>query len=246
MENNKNQDQENIIKNTDKNINLFQYLINIDNYVHEYLYILYLKKDKINNMMIIDNYYINFFKQIIKDVTTQNTSIITNNKLKYEKFIDKKICSEVNLEYIKNTSISYLYLYYIIAKWDYLPQNIFFYNIENENTFPIEMYIIPKKDIEILSNNYSLFNFVGDNIILSKKENRFHKKLSFKKWWNKFIKKNIPNVFQYCPELTFSVKRENITKNGKKYYQDIFDYINKDPYCQELYYLDRCWYYIFS
>tara|TARA_Y100000991_G_C21923496_1_gene327578 strand:+ start:337 stop:1077 length:741 start_codon:yes stop_codon:yes gene_type:complete len=245
MENSKNQDQENIKKKIEKNTNLFQYLINIDSYIYEYLYILYLKKDKINELMIIDNYYINFFKQIIKDITINNTSIITKNKLEYENFVEKKICSEVNLEYIKNTSISYLYLYYIITKWEDLPQNIFFYNIDNENTFPIEMYIIPKKDIEILSNNYSLFNFVSDNIILSKKESRFHKKLSFKEWWNKFIKKSIPNVFQYCPELTFSVRRENIKKNGKKYYQDIFNYINQNPYCQELYYLDRCWYYIF-
>ena len=245
MENtDKNINQEKI-ENIDKNINLFQYLINIDCYINDYLYILYLKKNKTEKKMIIDNYYINFFKKIIQDIDITHTQIVTTKNILYTNLIDKNTCADINHNYLENTSISYLYLYYIIKEWNNLPKNIFFYNSENENTFPVEMYIIPKNNIEIFSNNYSIFNLNGDNLILSKKENKLIHTFSFKVWWNKFIKKKIPNVFQYCPELTFSVKRENIKKNGKQYYQDIFNFINKNPYCRELYYLDRCWYYIF-
>lgn len=236
------------MNNIDKNINLFQYLTNIDCYVYDYLHVLYLKKKKTKDYLIIDNYYINFFKNVIKDITIKDTCIITYNNILYSNLINTEICSKVNFEYIKNTSISYLYLYYIIQNWEELPDNIFFYNIENENTFPIEMYIVPKKNIKFLSNNYEIFNIVNNDIILSKQEiqNVKHKTyLSFKQWWNRFIQKNFPSVFEYCPELTFSIKKENIKKNTKEYYQNIFDYINNQPYCKELYYLDRCWYYIF-
>lgn len=231
--------------NIDKNINLFQYLINIDCYINDYLYILYLKKNKTDQQMIIDHYYINFFKKIINDVDVMHTEIVTIKETLYKNLTNKNICLQVNHNYLENTSISYLYLYYIIKRWDNLPTNVFFYNLENENTFPIEMYIVPKSKIDFFSNNHGIFNLNGDNLILSKKENKLVGNFSFKLWWEKFIKKNIPNVFQYCPELTFSVKRENIKKNGKQYYQDIFNFINKNPYCRELYYLDRCWYYIF-
>lgn len=231
----------------DKNINLFQYLINIDCYIYDYLHILYLKKQKTKDYLIIDNYYINFFKNIIKDITLKNTCIITYNNIKYSHLIQDTI-SKVNIQYIRNTSISYLYLYYIIDNWNILPENIFFYNIENENTFPIEMYIVPKKNIDFLSNIHGNFTMINDDLILSKNElSKIKQKtyLSFKQWWIKFVKKKIPIVFEYCPELTFSVKRENVQKNGKEYYQNIFNYINCNPYCKELYYLDRCWYYIF-
>ena len=236
------------MEDIDKNVNLFQYLTNIDSYVYDYLHVLYLKKKKTQDYLIIDNYYINFFKNIIKEISMKDTCIITYNNALYSNLINKDFCSKVNFEYIKNTSISYLYLYYIIENWDELPENVFFYNIENENTFPIEMYIVPKKNIEILSNNYELFNIINNDIILSKQELRNVRQknnLSFKEWWNKFIKKKIPSVFEYCPELTFSIKRENIKKNTKEYYKNIFDHINLQPYCKELYYLDRCWYYIF-
>ena len=234
--------------NIDKNIDLYNYLTDIDCYIYDYLHILYLKKNKTNDFLIMDGYYINFFKKIIKDITIKNTCIITKKKTIYSDLIENEICSNVNNEYIKNTSISYMYLYYIIQKWDTLPENIFFYNTDNENTFPIEMYIVPKKNIEFLSNNYEFFNIVNKDIILSKQEICKIKQktfLSFTQWWDTFIKKSFPKVFEYCPELTFSVKRENIKKNSKEYYQNIFNYINSYPYCKELYYLDRCWYYIF-
>lgn len=235
--------------NIDKNINLFQYLINIDSYIYEYLNIIYLKKDKeINKPLIIDSYYLNFFKTIITDINISNTSIVTINNINYKYLIDNQIISQINQNYLKQTSISYLYLYYIIVKWDSLAENIFFYNENNENIFPLEMYIVPKRNIEILSNNHTLFNLNGNNIILSKKDNNKVKhsdSLSFKSWWDKYIQKNIPPVFEYCPELTFSVKKKNIKKNNKEYYINIFNYINSKPYCKELYYLDRCWYYIF-
>ncbi len=240
---------DNNLNNVNENANLFLYLINIDNYISEYLHILYLKKNKnINNMLFIDSYYINFFKKIIKDSNIKDTCIVTKQNLIYNNLIDNEICSKVNNEYLKNTSISYLYLFYIIQKWDNLPSNVFFFNDCNENTFPIELYIVPKKNIEILSNNHKLFNLVSGKIILSTEENRKVRQktnLSFIEWWNKYIKKNIPEIFEYCPELVFSVKRENIKKNSKDYYLNIFNYINSNPYCKELYYLDRCWYYIF-
>jgi hypothetical protein len=236
------------MEDIDKNINLFQYLINIDCYIYDYLHILYLKKQKTDDYLIIDNYYINFFQKIIKDINSKNTCIITYNNIKYSNLIEGNIVTKINSEYIKNTSISYLYLYYIIDNWDNLPENIFFYNIDNENTFPIEMYIVPKKNIDFLSNNYATFNMINDDLILTKQElSKIKQKtyLSFKQWWNKFIKRKIPPVFEYCPELTFSVKRENVHKNDKEYYQSIINYINLHPYCKELYYLDRCWYYMF-
>ena len=232
------------------NVDLFLYLTNIDNYIIDYMNILNLKQIKdINNRLMIDYYYMNFFKKFIKDCNKEDTCIVTKREVPYKELLEIEICHQVNDEYITNTSISYLYLYYIIKKWDNLPSNIFFYNYSNENTFPIDMYIVPKKNINYFSNNYKTFNLIYDDIILSKEESKKIKQptnLKFIEWWKLYIQKNIPTIFEYCPELVFSVKRDNIKKNGLQYYLNIFNSINEKPYCKELFYLDRSWYYIFS
>lgn len=236
------------MNNIDKNVNLFQYLINVDSYIYEYLHIIYLKKNKnLDKLLLIESYYLNFFKQIINDINIKQTSIITIKDISYKYLINNEFISKINKNYLDKSSISYLYLYYIIINWDSLPENIFFYNENNENIFPLEMYIIPKNNIGILANNHQIFNLNNNDIILSKKEKNNIKQvtnLSFKSWWDRYIKKKLPEVFEYCPELTFSVRRENIKRNSREYYINIFNYIHYRPYCKEIYYLDRCWYYI--
>ena len=110
------------------------------------------------------------------------------------------------------------------------------------------MYIVPKKNIEIFSNNYEIFKLNSGDIFLSKSEKskiKSNSGISFIQWWKYYIKKDLPEIFEYCPELVFSIKRNNIKKNGKEYYINILNHINKYPFGKELYYLDRCWYYIF-
>jgi hypothetical protein len=240
--------------NLSKNINIFKYLTNIDNYVIEYLNILNLKIEKeINYEMDIDKYYINFFKNIINDLDINDTVIVTqqNNIPNYNKFIRSYSFSNIYSvdTLINHGSNSFLYLYYIISNWDKLPNNIFFYNNDSEYNFPIELYIIPKKELNTLMNNYCFSSINNYNISFSKEEKKKIKykcDLSFSEWWGKYIKKDIPDILEYCPNLVFSVNTKKIKENSLEYYKNILNSIYNKPYCEEIFFLDRCWYYIFN
>jgi len=58
------------------NVDLFLYLTNIDNYIIDYMNILNLKQIKdINNRLMIDYYYMNFFKKFIKDSNKTRSTV---------------------------------------------------------------------------------------------------------------------------------------------------------------------------
>lgn len=240
-------------------IQLFENMINIDNYVKDYLFILS-KKYKHNkwNWLDIDNYYSHFLNNIIHSKNKTQIGIIiqdTYHDKSIEQYLKFKI-PYINLDYFIQHygSITIGYLYYIIQYWDDLPSQLLFYNhlIEHDKyIFPLCLYLIPKKKIDILINHYQTIVIENQDISLSQTEkhklNTYPDHFNFKEWCNTFLNINVDDihVIEYCPELIFSINTNSIKKKEKIYYQTILTYFIQRPFCKEMIYLEKMWYYLF-
>lgn len=71
--------------------------------------------------------------------------------------------------------------------------------------------------------------------------------LIFKEWFIKNVKDKLPEkeLFHY-PFALFAVKKEQILKHSKEYYENLIKEVNWDVNPIEGHYFERSWYYIFN
>jgi len=234
------------IKKIKKNINYFQYITDIDSYILDYLFILKKKNEKnIKEELIIDSWYLMIFRNLIEKSDKKNIEIIAENiDHKYERFIYKGFRSKYNIQ-TRN-------LLYIIQNWDKLPKNLVFINEKhylNKDNLPIELYLVPKNNIDITMNNSHLIMLQNNKIKYTNHEKREilrRAKLPFKEWWKKYLMKTMPIVLKCCPNEIFSVSRKKIYEKNKDFFINLYNCIAYDPFCEEKLYVKYCWFYIFN
>lgn len=156
---------------------------------------------------------------------------------------------------------THTYLYHIINNWNNLADNTLFTQgsfSEDHRPFPIETYLIKKKNILFFTNFFCKGIKFRDNQFfleynskwLNEYNNGEMKKttLSFEQFWllfNNEIKENFDD-YEWSHGGIFSINKKLIKSKPLEYYINLYKLVSHHKNPEEGHYFERCWSSIFS
>ena len=161
------------------------------------------------------------------------------------------------------------FLYYIVNRWNSLPENIFFTQgncSSDHRPFPVESYLIPKPNITLYMNVWNrgieFTDGPGGEIKhvgkwKKEKENgdMSPSSLSFLEWWYEYISPVLPidgslevvfKKWKWSHGAIFSVSRKSITSHPLLFYQRLLTNLQRHINPEEGHFLEKSWFYIFD
>lgn len=182
------------------------------------------------------------------------------------------ILSHFNYRNISNVGREgHTYLYYIVKMWNNLPDNIFFTQgncSSDHRPFPIETYLIPKKNIPLFMNVWNrgidFIDYPGGQLKhigkwkREKKEGQMSASLtSFQDWWYQYIASKLPmedessieeifNKWKWSHGAIFSVSKKTIQTHSLQFYQKLLTNLQRHVNPEEGHFLEKSWFYLFD
>lgn len=162
------------------------------------------------------------------------------------------------------------YLYYIVNRWNSLPENVFFTQGScsvDHRPFPIDSYLLHKPNIPLFMNVWNrgieFVDYPGGTI---KHVGKWKKEkeqgimspcpTSFLEWWKKYISPVLPidhpsekvifEKWKWSHGAIFSVDRSNIRSHPLVFYQNLLRNLQRHVNPEEGHFLEKSWFYIFD
>lgn len=172
---------------------------------------------------------------------------------------DKPIEDSVNLPNVGRES--HTYLYHIIKNWNSLADNTLFTQggfTPDHNPFPLETYLIKKKEIKLFINLYNRgIDFRGKSGEYLKHRFKWLEEfnsgymrpagITFDQFWSLFNINPIKNYDSiiWSHGAIFSISKELIKSQPLNLYIKLYHLLNNHQNPEEGHYFERSWYYIF-
>ena len=161
------------------------------------------------------------------------------------------------------------YLYYIVSRWNSLPENVFFTQGScsvDHRPFPIESYLMTKPNISLYMNVWNrgieFDDYPGGTLRHIGKWKRERdtgvmspSPTSFIDWWKEYISPVFPidgsleKVFRkwkWSHGAIFSVSRDCIKQHPLIFYQKLLTNLQRHVNPEEGHFLEKSWFYIFD
>ena len=224
------------------------------------------KRDKLAGSYITDE---NMSYKIVVSRYNEDINWLLNNDnncIIYNKGDLLNVKNEISLPNVGRES--HTYLHYIITNYDNLPDVVCFtqgkisdiglidtgYNTEyvshlimlvNEaKTCGISKYssLFYEKDKSI--HCCSDWNIRNIPVKFLKYKDDIN--ITFKDWFEKYIRIKYPDPIRWMPNAIFAVRKDKILKNDKEYYKNLITTIDYDSNPIEGHFFERSWFYIFD